>query len=266
MSAGRISSRTFLEMIFEHFYEPLKKTGGALPPKHVNIEYYLELWFELYSRATDLSPEMAEIIKRLHKAGYTVSLLSNTYDIHAKSNELQGFFALFDHVFLSSEIGMRKPEIEKYKYVLKQLDAKAKQCIFIDDKLMNLVPARKLGMTVIQFKSFELFRDYLNELGIEEIDKDLKTRLKDQYKHYKTTKKEYKKAKKEYKKAKKKYKKAKKKRKKKKITYLKYRKLKKRYEFLKKVYKHKKEDYKHTKKMKKATLEPRLKLEKPAKS
>ncbi|MHA1689699.1 MAG: HAD-IA family hydrolase [Promethearchaeota archaeon] len=75
--------------------------------------------------------------------------------MHAKSNELKGFFELFDHVFLSYELSMRKPEIEKYKYVLKKLNAKPEECIFIDDKLVNLVPARKLG--IIHCNSFCFF-------------------------------------------------------------------------------------------------------------
>ena len=57
---------------------------------------------------------MEEIVTRLHKAGYVVSLVSNTYDIHAKSNELRGFYKLFDNVFLSNEIGLIKPDVKKY--------------------------------------------------------------------------------------------------------------------------------------------------------
>lgn len=263
MSSGRITSREFLQMIFEHYDVNSKKEGGALPPKKANVEYYLELWFELYSKATHLSPEMEEVIERFHEAGYIVSLLSNTYDIHAKSNELKGFFDLFDHVFLSNEMKGRKPEIEQYKYVLKKLDAKPKECIFIDDKLMNLVPARKLGITVIQFKSFSQFKEYLDELGIRHIEKDLKDKIEQKYQNYVSTKKDYKRIKKEYKKAKKMYKKFKKKRKKRKIGYFKYRKAKKKYKFLKEEVKNVKQNYKRFKKLKKKQLEPKLKLEIP---
>ena len=205
LSSGRISSRVFLEKIFEKFYYPFQKKSGSLPPKKVNVEYYLELWFDLYSQVTQISEEMAEIIERLHQAGYTVSLMSNTHDIHARSNTLKGFYDIFDNVFLSNEIGFIKPDMEKYKYVIKKLETKPKKCVFIDDKIQNLVPARELGIIVIRFESFEDFKGKINELGIGEISKDLRYEIRQKYKKYKKTKKKYNKAKKEYKTAKKEY-------------------------------------------------------------
>ncbi|MBY8984394.1 MAG: HAD family phosphatase [Candidatus Lokiarchaeota archaeon] len=205
LSSGRITSREFLERILEQFYYPFQKKVGSLPSKKVNVEYYLELWFDLYSQVTHLSVEMAEIIERLHQAGYTVSLMSNTHDIHARSNNLRGFYDNFDNVFLSNEIGYIKPDMEKYKYVINKLETKPKRCVFIDDKIQNLVPARELGIIVIRFESFEDFKRKLNELGIGEISKDLRHEIKQRYKKYKKSKKQYNKAKKEYKAAKKEY-------------------------------------------------------------
>ncbi|MFX0008196.1 MAG: HAD-IA family hydrolase [Promethearchaeota archaeon] len=205
LSSGRITPQEFLQKIFEKYYYPFQKTDGALPPKKVNVEFYAELWFDLYSQVTNLSSDMAEIIERLHQAGYTVSLMSNTHDVHAKSNYLRGFYDIFDNIFLSNEIGFIKPDMVKYKYVLKKLDTKPKKCIFIDDKIQNLVPAKNLGIIVIRFESFEKFKKQLKELGISNIRKDLRQEIKRKYKKYEKTKKEYKKAKKEYKKAKKDY-------------------------------------------------------------
>ncbi|TET58469.1 MAG: HAD family hydrolase [Promethearchaeota archaeon] len=205
LSSGRITTQKFLQKLFEKYYYPFQKTDGALPPKKVNVEYYVELWFDLYSQVTNLSLDMAEIIERLHQADYTVSLMSNTHDIHAKSNFLKGFYDIFDNVFLSNEIGFIKPDMDKYKYVLKKLDTKPKKCVFIDDKIQNLVPARDLGFIVIRFESFEKFKNQLNELGVGNISKDLRNQIKKKYKRYKKSKKDYKKAKKEYKKARKEY-------------------------------------------------------------
>ena len=118
---------------------------------------------------------------------------------------LKGFYDTFDNVFLSNEIGLIKPDMEKYKYVIKKLDTSPKKCVFIDDKILNLVPARELGMIVIRFESFERFKKTLNELGIGNINKNLRHDIKEKYKIYKRSKKKYKKVKKEYKKAKKEY-------------------------------------------------------------
>ena len=203
--SGIIDSREFLEKLLDKYYHPFQQKEGVLPPKKVNISYYLELWFNLYSQLTDLSSEMEFIIQRLHQAGYIVSLMSNTYDIHAKSNELKGFFEIFDNVFLSNEIGLIKPDLEKYKYVLQKLNTKPNRCIFIDDKLRNLIPARELGIIVIKFESLEQFKKQLRNLGIKKLQKNLRQEIKKKYKLYKLKKKEYKKAKKEFKEAKKEF-------------------------------------------------------------
>ncbi|GAF74780.1 unnamed protein product [marine sediment metagenome] len=118
---------------------------------------------------------------------------------------LKGFYDIFDNLFLSNEIGFIKPDMEKYKYVIKKLETKPKKCVFIDDKILNLVPARELGIIVIRFESFEGFKEKLNELGIGEISKDLRHEIRQKYNKYKKSKKKYKKAKKEYKVAKKDY-------------------------------------------------------------
>jgi len=253
LSSGIISAREFLEIIFTKFFYPYQKRGGALPPKKVNIEYYLELWFNLYTQVTHISFDMAEIVERLHKAGFTVSLMSNTYDIHAKSNELRGFYDIFDYVFLSNEVGMIKPDMDKYRHVLKKLDTKPKKCIFIDDKIRNLIPASELGIIVINFESFQNFKQQLSDLGISDISPNLRKEIKRKYESYKKTKKEYKKAKKEYKKAKKEYLKKK---------HGKKRSIKRRIDYQRKrrLYKEKKEEYKDEKRTKKEDLISKVKL------
>ncbi|MFX0031126.1 MAG: HAD family hydrolase [Candidatus Hodarchaeota archaeon] len=254
LSSGIISPEEFLKKVLEKYYYPFQPKNGALPPKKVNVAYYVELWFNLYTKVTHLSLEMAEVVERLHNAGYTVSLMSNTHDIYAKSNELRGFYDMFDYVFLSNEIGLIKPDIEKYKHVLKRLDTKPKKCVFIDDKIRNLIPARELGIIVLRFESFEKFRKQLSDLGIQKISPNLRREFKKKYEKYKKSKKEYKKAKKEFKKAKKEY--LKKKHNKKKA-------LKKRFEFQKRKaeYEKKKHKYKEQKRLKKQQLVSKIKLD-----
>ena len=210
VGAGIINSREFIVKVLEKYYYPNQKKDGALPPKSINIDYYLELWFQLYSKFANISSEMEEIVQDLHKAGYSVSLMSNTFDIHAKSNELKGFYDLFDNVFLSNEIGLRKPELEKYKYVLRKLNTKPKYCIFIDDKMRNLIPARQLGINVIKFESIKIFKEQLRRLGLKDISTVSREDIKLQYKDYKMVKNEFKKAKKTYEKIRKDYLKTKK--------------------------------------------------------
>jgi len=249
-TSGIISSRDFLKKLFEKYYHPFGPDTSSLPPKKPNIDYYLEIWFNLYSQLTDLSSELEEIIVRLRQAGYIVSLLSNTYDIHARSNLLKGFYEIFDNAFLSNEIGLLKPDLEKYKYVLKKLDTKPKKCIFIDDKIRNLVPARSLGMNIIKFESIENFKKLLNDLNIENINKNLRKEIRNKYKQYKLKKKEYKIAKKDFKEAKKDFLSKKKSSLKRKIKY----------QEKQAVYMKKKVEYKEERKKKKEELMTKIKI------
>jgi epoxide hydrolase-like predicted phosphatase len=250
LGAGLITSRQFLEKIFDKYYYPSQKKNTSLPPKHVNVDYYLELWFQLYSKFSHLSSEMRDIVQQLHQAGYVVSLMSNSFDVHVRSNELRGFYNMFDHVFLSNEIGLRKPDLEKYKYVINKLNTKPKKCIFIDDKLQNLIPARQLGMLVLRFESIEKFKQQLKDLGIKDLKQLSRHEIKKKYKEYRKVKKEFKKAKKAYKKAKKDYLNTKKNSAKKKID------LQEKYNY----YLKKKADYKNAK-QKKKELVSRIQIE-----
>ena len=253
LSKGVISARDFLNLVIDKYYSPQENESSAFPLKKVNIEYYLELWFNLYTKVTRISSDMALLIERLHQGGYIVSLMSNTYDIYARSNELRGFYELFDFIFLSNEVGLIKPDMDKYKYVLNKLEAKPKNCVFIDDKLRNLIPAHKLGFIVIKFESFEKFNSQLNELGISKIKPNFRKEIRKKYEYYKKVKREYKKVKKEYKKAKKVYLN-------KKYRARKLDKRRKEYELKRERYKEKKRKYVFEKKRKKNELESNVKL------
>ncbi|TFG27667.1 MAG: hypothetical protein EU532_06930 [Promethearchaeota archaeon] len=250
LSSGRITSREFLEKILDEYFYPYQQNKGALPAKKVNLSYYLELWFQLHTKLTKLSAEMEMIVERLHLAGYKISLMSNVYDIYAKSNELRGFYDIFDYIFLSNEIGLIKPDIEKYRYVLKKLEAKPKHCIFIDDKIQNLVPAHQLGIIVVKFESFKKFNQQLDKIGLKDINEGFRRQIKKKYKNYKLSKKEYKNAKKEYKKAKKEY------LKKKKSSLKKRRKFKRKL----KEFEIKKKEFEKEKKIKKQELETKVRI------
>lgn len=203
IGSGIISSREFVAKMLDKYYYPTRKeNGGVLPVKKINIDYYLELWFQLYSKFSHLSSDMEQIVQSLHQAGFIVSLMSNTFDIHVRSNELKGFYDLFDHIFLSNEIGIRKPDLKKYKYVIRKLKTKPKLCIFIDDKMQNLIPARQLGINVLKFESIERFQEQLKELGIKDVSTLSRKNIKQRYREYKLVKNDFKIAKRAYKKAK----------------------------------------------------------------
>lgn len=90
-------------------------------------------------------------LKELKEKGYRIYMLSNTNEAHWIKIVNQCFGgqdivdSLFDHVFLSQEMHMAKPNDEIYLKVLEDICAQADECLFLDDSSANLEAAASLG-------------------------------------------------------------------------------------------------------------------------
>ncbi len=88
---------------------------------------------------------------------YKVFLLSNTNIIHYKAfmkiyqsqTGNQSFDDYFIKAYYSHQIGLRKPYVEAYEYVLNEQQLKAAETLFIDDTLTNIEGAQKAGLPTI---------------------------------------------------------------------------------------------------------------------
>lgn len=119
----------------------------------------------------DIDPRRIELLKRLRKK-YKIFVLSNTSHIHIIDVEKILFRCtgekhladLFDHLFLSYEMGKVKPHVDIYEAVLAQAGIEAHETLFLDDMLVNLEGAATLGIQVKQiipneFTILDLFAD-----------------------------------------------------------------------------------------------------------
>lgn len=102
----------------------------------------------------DIPHHRIEIIKKLKKT-HKVYLLSNTNSTHIQniSNTLKnqfntGFEELFDKIFFSYEMKMRKPDAEIYEEVKKHISENEK-AVFLDDNLDNVNASVKAGIPAI---------------------------------------------------------------------------------------------------------------------
>ncbi|OGE27660.1 hypothetical protein A3B42_02420 [Candidatus Daviesbacteria bacterium RIFCSPLOWO2_01_FULL_38_10] len=95
-----------------------------------------------------------EIIEKLKKKGYILILLSNNGKEWAEYCERKySYHKLFKHVVYSYKVGFSKPNKEIFLLVLKKLQVKPQECLFIDDYKNNILAAESLGMKAIQFIS-----------------------------------------------------------------------------------------------------------------
>lgn len=101
----------------------------------------------------DLPPERLHLLQQL-KTGHRIFLLSNTNDIHIQyiNNYLKETFGIndlsgyFEKVYLSYEVGMRKPDAEIFELVLSENNLDPNETLFIDDSIQHIEGAKKLGI------------------------------------------------------------------------------------------------------------------------
>jgi FMN phosphatase YigB (HAD superfamily) len=78
-------------------------------------------------------------------------------------------WSLFEHVFTSADVGMRKPDLNFYEHVLKAIGENCPEnVLFVDDKLENIVSAKSLGFRAIQFDEVgtgRVMQQILNNVG-----------------------------------------------------------------------------------------------------
>lgn len=114
-------------------------------------------------------PARIEWIKRLH-ATHSLLLLSNTNDSHFEyfHNKLIAeygvtFYQLFDHVYLSHEMGMLKPSHEIYETVIAQQQLNLRRTLFIEDTARNVAGAQEVGLQTLLIPRNGEFYEFFGE-------------------------------------------------------------------------------------------------------
>ena len=91
--------------------------------------------------------EMLEAVRKVAAAGLKTAVLSNSWGQSLYPREVLD--DLFDEVVLSGEVGLRKPDPEIFRLVLRRLGVQASECVFVDDHPGHLEPAARLGMATV---------------------------------------------------------------------------------------------------------------------
>ena len=105
-------------------------------------------------------------LEELKAKGYRVYLLSNYskdyFELHRKSKFT--FVDLADGMVISGFEKINKPEPEIYKILLNRYSLIPEECIFMDDREVNVEAAKKLRINAFVFKSYEDARAKLDTL------------------------------------------------------------------------------------------------------
>ena len=95
---------------------------------------------------------MQELVQKLKAHGYCVYYLSNIPEDVLDLLMERDMKGLFDGGVASCEVHINKPDPRIYQALLDKYGLKAKESVFIDDRLDNIQAAFQLGFTGIQMK------------------------------------------------------------------------------------------------------------------
>jgi HAD superfamily hydrolase (TIGR01509 family) len=125
---------------------------------------FLEGWNALFTgEIPGMAPLLARAARRLPLYAF-----SNTNRPHVEhfSQAYADVLGHFREIFLSSSIGLRKPDAAAFDHVVEAIGIPAARILFFDDLIENIEGARARGLTAIHVTKPEDVGDALAALGI----------------------------------------------------------------------------------------------------
>ncbi len=142
------------------YFATLRKMLGV----DITHEQLLEGWNAIFiGEMPGIAPLLARAAKRL-----PLYALSNTNPPHIAhfSRVHADVLGHFREMYLSSTIGLLKPDAAAYDHVVKAIGTPATRIVFFDDLADNIQGARAYGLQAVHVKSSEDVANALNALGI----------------------------------------------------------------------------------------------------
>ena len=131
----------------DEFYDEARRMWGhSLTDEELKNAWVLML--------DDIPSYKLDLLLRL-RSRYNVSLLSNTNEIHWEhaANNLFNYKGhtvddFFEHIYLSNELHIQKPDREIFEYVLKDSGYLPEETLFVDDAPQNCKTAQAMGFQI----------------------------------------------------------------------------------------------------------------------
>ncbi|MBO4539682.1 MAG: YjjG family noncanonical pyrimidine nucleotidase, partial [Clostridia bacterium] len=135
------------EMLVDRYRRFLNYKNAEGDPAYLN-----SLYAKYLSSQGALLPGAREGVAYL-KSKYTVSIITNG-NVNTQKGRLKaaGLEGVFDYIFISDEIGFRKPDLAFFDYALKNSGAKKEETIVVGDSpSSDILGARNCGLDAILF-------------------------------------------------------------------------------------------------------------------
>jgi len=153
VDAGQIGFDQYLDRTI--FYRPRPF------PKQEVLDFILAM--------SEALPGSLELMGRLKQAGkvFLATLNNESRELNLHRIEKFGLRNYFSVFFSSCYLGVSKPHAQIYQLAIDISQRQPQQCVFIDDRPLNLEGARQLGLQTIQFLNAGQLESDLRALGFE---------------------------------------------------------------------------------------------------
>ena len=167
---------------WEEYSDRHEKVGHAIETNRMSLEQYLDR--AIFYRPREFSreefrafifaqsqpkPESIAIVAQLadSKNHFLATINNEVLELNLYRLEHFGLRRYFPVFFSSCFLGLRKPDEAIYRLALQVTQEAPANCIFIDDREVNLECPRELGMNTILFRDAAQLRSELSESGVE---------------------------------------------------------------------------------------------------
>ena len=182
---GHASRRAAAEKFgldWEEYADRHEKVAHAIETDRISLDEYLtrtifyrprsfsrEEFHDFVLAQSQPHPEAIEIAQRLvaMKKYFMATINNEILELNTYRLEKFGLRSIFSVFFSSCFLGIRKPDEAIYQLALRVSQRNAEECIFIDDREINLECPRELGMQTILYQSASQVLDALKQQGIE---------------------------------------------------------------------------------------------------
>lgn len=137
---------------------------GRYPHYREEIEAFYGRWDEMLGEGI---PGSIRVLGELRERGYPLYALTNwSAETFPAARERYEFLDWFDHIVVSGELGLIKPDREIYDKLVERTGLDPARSVFVDDRAENVEAAEDLGFTGILFRDGEGLRGEMVRLGL----------------------------------------------------------------------------------------------------
>ncbi|MEK6828752.1 MAG: HAD family phosphatase [Nanoarchaeota archaeon] len=143
--------------------ETLKLFSKQVNVKERKIE---KIFYDVYKRNILINKPLMKLAQNLKKNGYKLGIITDQWHLSKKAVVYEGEYSFFDSIVVSCDDKAKKPKNKPYFLLLNRLKIKANEALFIDDRMRNIKPAKKLGMKTILFKNNTQFFTQIKKFNL----------------------------------------------------------------------------------------------------